>query len=136
MEHVTTLLLALIGGVGASLVAGYFARPKTKGEAAQANANATVSLSADAREWAQLWMTKADEAQKEAKEARAEAHETSERLDDAEERVTELDNRMSASIVYMDTLRTEIVRLGGHPPQPPSILHDLVRPVPSESREE
>lgn len=124
-DQITTLIVALFGGAIAALIAGYFARPKTKGEAAQANANATVSLSADAREWAQLWMTKADEAQKEAKEARAEAHEANLKADDAEDRVTELDSKMAAAVFYMRTLRDEIERKGGTVPEPPHVLRDM-----------
>lgn len=125
MDNVTTLIVALFAGAGGSLIAGYFARPKTRGEAAQANANATVSLSADAREWAQLWMKKADDAEERAKTAEARAEEANDKADDAEERVTDLDNKLAAAVSYMRTLKQEIDRAGGHVPEPPYILRDM-----------
>lgn len=126
MDNATTLIVALFGGAIASLIAGYFARPKTKGEAAQANANATVSLSADAREWAQLWMTKAGEAEKKAEAAEEKAQDAEDRLDEAEARLTGLDNKMAAAVAYMKVLKDEINRHDGHVPDPPPILHDMI----------
>ncbi len=126
MDNVTTLIVALFGGAIASLIAGYFARPKTKGEAAQANANATVSLSADAREWATLWMGKADAADTRARVAEEKADHAEDRVDEADGKIAELDNKLSAAVAYMAVLRNEIGILGGHPPEPPRILRDMV----------
>jgi MoxR-like ATPase len=131
-DSITTLLVALFGGVAASLVAGYFARPKTKGEAAQANANANVALSAEAREWANVFIRKADEADARAKhaedraeEANARAEEASERADEAEDRVTDLDNKLTAAVVYMRTLRNALQSMEHPVPDPPHILRGM-----------
>lgn len=124
-DQITTLIIALFGGAIAALIAGYFARPKTKGEAAQANANATVSLSSDAREWATLWMGKAEKADERARAAEARAEEAIDKADAAEDHAALLDNQMAASVHYMRTLQEEIVRLGGTVPSPPYVLRDL-----------
>lgn len=125
MDNITTLLVALFGGAAASLVAGYFARPKTKGEAAQANANATVSLSSDAREWATLWMTKAEKADERAEQAEKRADEANDKAEAAEDHATILDSKLAAAVVYMRTLQQEINRAGGHVPEPPFILREM-----------
>jgi hypothetical protein len=125
MDNVTTLIVALFGGAIASLIAGYFARPKTKGEAAQANANATVSLSADAREWAQLWMGKAEAADVRAQAAEKRADEANEKAEAAEDHATRLDSKLAAAVVYMRALQQEINRHGGRVPEPPFILRDM-----------
>ena len=129
-DQITTLIVALFGGAIATLIAGYFARPKTKGEAAQANANATVSLSSDAREWATLWMKKSEDADVRAQAAEKRADEANDKAEAAEEHATRLDNQMSAGVVYMRILQREINRLGGTVPEPPYILRDMWDPEP------
>ena len=131
-DNVTTLLVALFTSVGVSLVAGYFARPKTKGEAAQANANANVALSTEARQWAQVFITKADEsetrakhAEERAEEANTRAEHAEERAENAEEQVTALDNKLTAAVVYMRTLQQALGRAGQSVPAPPLILRDM-----------
>lgn len=114
-DNVTTLLIALFGGAGASFVAGYFARPKNKAEAQAANANANVSLSADAREWAKVWMEKAEKAEEEAEKAQRKA-------EDAEERVDALEHAMTQCILYVHRLRTQILQTGQSVPPPPDPL--------------
>lgn len=67
------ILSALGAGAIASLITGYFSKPKTKAEADQAKVVSDVSLSADAREWAQLWMKRSEDAQAEATAAKTDA---------------------------------------------------------------
>lgn len=114
-DNITALLIALFSGAAASLVAGYFSRPKTRSEAKQADANASVSLSADAREWAQLWMKKAEAAERKADEAER-------RTDEAEVRIDNLESTLTAFILYTKKLQQEINKLGGHVPLPPPNL--------------
>ena len=131
-DNFTSLLVALFGGVAASLIAGYFARPKTKGEAAQANANANVALSTEARQWAQVFITKADEsetrakhAEERAEEANGRAEKAEERAEHAEDQVTSLDNKLTAAVVYMRTLQQALARAGQSVPAPPLILREM-----------
>lgn len=71
--NITAILVAVFAGALASLATGYFSRPKTKAEAKKENATADVTMSGDAREWAQFWAQKAQEAEKRADDADARA---------------------------------------------------------------
>ena len=102
-DNATGLLIAVFGGAASSLAAGYFARPKTKGEAAAANATADVTMSGDAREWANFWAQKAQEA--ESKNAACE-----EKADAAEKRTEQVEKDRNDLVDYIRVLEAEMER--------------------------
>ena len=106
MDQVLILIGALFAGAGGSLITGLVTRPKTNAEARQGNAGAEVSLSSDARAWAEEFRAEAADARMVAAAAEA---------------------KVDAAIGYIHELRRELVALGGHPPTPPSLL---IPPLP------
>lgn len=114
MTAESLVVAALIGGVVSvvtTLLTGYLGRPKTKADARAVNLTADVSVSADAREWALLWMKKAEDAEQ--------------RATHAEERMDELEERLETWVRYARALSREVERLrglipeGGRPDLPP-----------------
>lgn len=77
-------LISLLGLVFSSLVAAWLARPKTKAEADNLNAAASVSVSADAREWARDFAQRAERAEERAIHAEQRAETADERCDELE----------------------------------------------------
>src|SRR3954454_14885848 len=98
--------------VGASMVTGLMARPKTKAEAGATQAGGEVAISGDAREWAKEFAERARKAE--------------ERADTADKRCDEIEaefTRFRTSVIHhVRELRQEITNLGGHPPPPPPEL--------------
>lgn len=122
---VMTILVALVTSSAGTLIAAYFARPKTKAEARGVDIAADVAISADSREWAQLFVARADRAEERLAVAETRAEHAEERAEHAEERVDELDAAMVKCYLYVKGLRSEVVRLGGHPEAPPADLEAL-----------
>lgn len=110
MGDLLPVIVAVIAGSGAAFVTGWLARPKTKADAQAVAATASVGLSADAREWAVLWMGKAQEAEDRAAKA--------ERRCDAIE--AHLDAVTAALVSHIRRLEAQIGDLGGEdlPPFP------------------
>lgn len=122
-------LIGALAGAFGSVIRQYLVRPKTRAEADQLNAAATVSISADAREWASKFAERADAAERRADQAEHRADEAEHRADQAEHRAdqaeTKVDN-VEALLVkcygYVRGQRDEIRRLGGTPaPLPPEL---------------
>jgi hypothetical protein len=63
-QAVITILVAVLGGSLASLTTAYATRPKTKAEAQNLNAAAGVSISADIREWSQMFVKRTEAAER------------------------------------------------------------------------
>ncbi len=127
--QVFTILLAVIAAVGASLVTGILARPKTKADADAVRTSAQVAVSADSREWVLLWMgrataaeEKAEHAEKAADTAQAEATEAKERARAAEQHVTLLTAEVVALRDYCRGLMTVMESAGMTVPPPPEVL--------------
>ena len=118
-DHFAALLIALFGGSIASIAAGFFSRPKTRAEATQADASASVSLSADAREWAQLWMKKAEDAEARARIEAAKVEEVEARLD-------RLERILSIALKHLKEHRNVIAQLDGELPDLPDDLKEHV----------
>lgn len=120
------LVGALSGALG-SLARSWLARPKTRAEADNLNAAATVSISADAREWASTFAERADRAERRADQAEHRADQAERRADAAE---TAADNTQALIVKcygYVRSLHAEIRDLGGTPPPPPAELETLWR---------
>lgn len=138
-QVVLTGILAIFAGAGGSAIAAYFAKPKTKAEADQLNAAASVSLSADARAWAQTFAdaaraaeTRADAAEHRADEAEAKAEEADRKAvaagrhaDLLEENYDHIESLVIQGYGYVRKLQEEIRRLGGTPTSPPAELEAL-----------
>lgn len=112
---VAVLVAAAISGVGA-----YFAQPKTRAEAGQLEAAASVSISAEAREWTRIMVARAAAA-----EARADAAET--KADRVEEHADEIEAALIECYGYVRTLRELVRANGGTPPALPVKLEALWR---------
>lgn len=119
---VAILVAALTSGIGA-----YFARPKTKAEADQLNAAASVSMSAEAREWTRVFMARANQAEERANRAEEQAIQADERAGRAEERADEIEAALVESYNYVRSLRDEVARLGGRKIPAPLKLEALWR---------
>lgn len=134
-------LIGALSGAFGSLARSWLARPKTKAEADNLNAAATVSLSAESREWASTFADRADRAERRADQAEHRADEAEHRADQAERRADQAEHRADAAETtadnaqalvvkcygYVRGLHAEIRRLGGTPPSPPSELEALWR---------
>lgn len=126
-----TLILALLGGslsgVGVSLVSNVLQRPKTKAEADNLNAAASVSVSADAREWTRIFMERTDSAEHRADVAERRADVAERRAEVAEHRVDEVETGLIECYGYVRKLH-EIMRRHSVPPPPlPARLEALWR---------
>ena len=117
---VVIAFLSIFGGAGASLIAGWLARPKTRAEADQVQTAAEVSVSQEAREWARDFGARADRAEQRAEHAE-------QRADDAEERVDELEAVLIECYGYVRSLREVIRQSGKTPPPLPLRLEALWR---------
>lgn len=114
-DQIVTLIVAVVAACGAAMVTGLLTRPKVKAEAGAAEAGGQVAISGDAREWAREFALRATAADQRAQNAEA-------KVADVERRCDELDDKFRALVVYTQQLQGEVVRLGGHPPKPPTIL--------------
>lgn len=114
-QAVITVLVAVLGGSLASLITAYATRPKTKAEAQNLNAAASVSVSADVREWSLMFVKRAEQA-----ELRADAAEK--RADAAEQKVDDLETRFILAYGYMRSLREDMRRHNLKPASPPPEL--------------
>lgn len=112
-EVVVTGILALFGGAGASLIAGWLAKPKTKAEAQQLQAAGEVALSGEAREWARQFAGRTSHAE--------------ERAERAEGRVDELEAALIECYGYVRQLRDHYRERGETPPPLPVRLEALWR---------
>jgi hypothetical protein len=117
------LIGALSGALG-SVVRSWLLRPRTKAQADQLTAAATVSVSSDNREWAQMFERRADGAERRADQAEHRADEAEHRADQAEHRadqaeqaVDQLEARMIVAWRYVRSLR-ETMQTGGLTPPP------------------
>jgi methyl-accepting chemotaxis protein len=134
-------LIGALGGALGSVLRSWLARPKTRAEADKLNAAATVSISADARQWASTFAERADRAERRADQAEHRADEAEHRADEAEHRADQAEDRARQAEVkadnvetnlirtysYVRQLRETIVRLHGTPPAPPPELEALWR---------
>lgn len=119
-QIVITCLVGIFGGAGGSLISGLLSKPKTRAEADQLQTAASVSVSAEAREWARDFATRAERAEQRAEHAEA-------RADLAEERVDELEGNLIECYGYVRQLREQVRQLGKQPPPLPARLEALWR---------
>jgi predicted cobalt transporter CbtA len=120
-------LIGALGGAFGSVMRSWWARPKTRAEAENLNAAATVSISSEAREWASAFASRADAAERRADAAEHRADEAERRADRAEEHVEIVEANLIRTYGYVRALRDEIRRLNGTPPPPPPELEALWR---------
>lgn len=131
----SAVLAAIISAAVAvisSLVVAVASRPKTRAETDQLKAAASVSVSADAREWAQTFIDQADKALKRADQAEEEADHAQndaaiarQTADKATEKVDELESVLIECYGYVRTLRDIIRRHDDQPPPLPRRLEAL-----------
>jgi folate-dependent phosphoribosylglycinamide formyltransferase PurN len=114
-QAVITVLVAVLGGSLASLITAYATRPKTKAEAQNLNAAAGVSISADIREWSQMFVSRTEAAERRADQAEHRANE-------AESKVDDIEARLILVYGYVRSLREEMKRHALTPPPPPPEL--------------
>lgn len=106
MSPILTLVLALIGAVGASVATGLLTRPQMKANAGAQKATGEVALSSDARAWAETFRKEAADAKAEAAAAKAEATAARAEAADCEERMDALDDRFHSLLALTrDALR-------------------------------
>lgn len=127
--QIVTIIVAVIAATGASLITALSTRPKISAEAKAANAGSQVSISADARAWAETFQKRADQADAKASAAELKAEEADERADQAEKsarecqrRMNTLESRLNDAVDYMFRLQAQIRHLDGTPEPPPSSL--------------
>jgi uncharacterized protein YceH (UPF0502 family) len=100
------LIVGAIASVVTTLVAAFVTRAKTDAEVSTLNVASKVSVSADNREWAELFVARANAAELRADAAEKRADEAEQRAAHAEQRVGELEqkvNRLEAQIESLDT---------------------------------
>jgi len=126
MDNLAALLIAVLGGVGTSLVANILTRPKTKADAKFSEASAQVAVSEESRQWAQVFIDDAKTARKSAEEANVRARAVEEssaqcerRMDDMEDRMEDLVDAFEQYVTSADQI---IHELGGNSPPVPRIL--------------
>lgn len=115
---VLVLLCGALSGVGASLIANIAQRPRTRAEADNLTSAASVSVSADAREWTRIFLARADAAEKRSDAAEA-------RADVAERRVDEVESSLIECYGYVRKLHERLRQLGEPPPTLPQRLEAL-----------
>lgn len=120
------LLSAIFGALG-SVIRSVLIRPKTRAEADQLNAAATVSISQEAREWAVRFAERADAAERRADAAEHHADAAEHRAEQAEQHTELVEANLIKTYGYARSLRETIVRLGGTPPPPPPELERMWR---------
>ncbi len=132
MDNLAALLIAILGGVGTSLVANILTRPKTKADAKFSEASAQVAVSEESRQWAQVFIDDAREAKLEAARANkraAEAEQSSRscerRMDDMEDRMEDLVDAFEQYVTSADHIIHEMG--GSSPPVPKILLESLHR---------
>lgn len=128
-DQILALLVAIVGGVGASLVTGMLSRPKVKAEAGSLHATGETTISGDARAWAAQFAEqakaageRAEKSDAKAKAAELRAERAEEKADDVSERLDSLEVKLIAFVNYTTQLQGEIRRLNGYPPSPPAAL--------------
>lgn len=119
-DVVTPAIIAIVVAAVTSGVGAYFARPKTRAEADNLNATATVSMSAEARQWTQVFVQDAADAKSRAKAAE-------DRAEAAENRADEIEAGLVECYGYVRLLREELRGLGKTPPALPARLEALWR---------
>lgn len=123
-DNVTGLLIAVFGGAAASLAAGYFSRPKTKAEANKENATADVSMSGDAREWANFWA-------KEAKEQQERADNADATVSWLRDEIRTKDNDLATMVRHIAIIEQFVEMNGGVVPPLPATLRSAVNAAKS-----
>jgi hypothetical protein len=126
-DVVTPALVAVLVAAVTSLASGWARRPKTRAEAGNLNATARVGVSADNREWAELFVQRANAAEARADRAEHRAEDAEHRADEVEHRADELEAGLVACYGYVRQLRDEIRRLDGKVPPLPARLETLWR---------
>lgn len=124
---VAALLAGSLSGVAAALITGVLARPKTRAEADNLNAAASVSVSSDARAWTRIFMERADSAEHRADDAEHKAEEAEHRAQAAEIRADEVESGLIECYGYVRKLHDRLRQLGDTPPPLPPRLEALWR---------
>lgn len=119
-DVVTPAIVAIVVAAVTSGVGAYFARPKTRAEADNLNATASVSMSAEARQWTQVFV-------QDAAEAKARAKAAEDRAEAAEKRADEIESGLIECYGYVRQLREQYRALGQVPPPLPVRLEALWR---------
>lgn len=110
-QVIAPLIIGVFGTVIASLVAAYVARAKTGAEIENLKTASKVSRSTDNREWAQLFVSRADAAERRADQAEHRADEAEHRADQAEQRAGEAERRAASANDRADQADTRIDEL-------------------------
>ena len=117
MSGWVTLLTAILGGSGASVVVALISRPKTRAETNAIVTESEVKVSGQAQEWAKIFAAQAETAERRAKAAE-------EKAAHAEARCDELESRMDDFARFARAQNVVIETLGGTPPEPPESIRD------------
>lgn len=133
MNDVVTIILAVVGSVGAVTIQSIITRPKTLAEGRQADAAGEVAQSAEARQWVGEFRQAAAEAKDaaeaaELRSAAAEdrAHKAEVASEDAELRCDELERKFLKLATYARALQVWAVDQQG---APPTVPRDLIPPL-------
>jgi predicted nucleic acid-binding protein len=119
-DIVTPAIIAIVVAAVTSGVGAYFARPRTRAEADNLNATASVSMSAEARQWTQVFVQEAADAKLRAKAAE-------DRAEAAEQRVDELEAGLIDCYHLVRQMRDHYRRHDETPPALPVRLEALWR---------
>lgn len=127
MNDVVTIILAVIGSLGAVTVQSILTRPKTLAEGRQADAAGEVSQSAEARQWVGEFRQEAAAAKAQAAAAEERAHKAEVAAEDAELRCDDLERKFLKLASYTRALQTWAA--GDRARPPPVVPAELVPPL-------
>jgi hypothetical protein len=113
-QVIAPLIIGAIGTVVATLVAAYVARAKTSAEVENLRAASSVTVSADNREWATLFVSRADAAEKRADAAERRADQAEHRADEAEHRADQAERRADQAETRVDELESKVIKGWGY----------------------
>lgn len=133
MNDIVTIILAVIGSIGAVTIQSIITRPKTLAEGRQADAAGEVAQSAEARQWVGEFRQAAADAKAAAAAAEVQAAAAEERAhkaevsaEDAELRCDELERKFLKLATYTRALQAWAFEPTG---PPPAVPRELVPPL-------
>jgi len=118
-QTIVTVLLAVVGGAGASIITGLFGMPQVRAGAKATEATGEVAISGDAREWAKTFADRAERAEARADKADERADAVEQELEDCKQRCEAVETRLDNWMAYARRLQVALERQNIAVPPPP-----------------